>query len=131
MLGTGPRKVTGEYRLRKCSVCFREIRIQFNGGGCSFISGGGTLRERHHAKDTEPVVIICDTSVGERVSRIERDSLLVTDDRARETLFGKRVPIKTTPQIRFVRLWIVCAALRETKSLVHGQVRHDRFGDVR
>ena len=131
MFGAGPRKIASKYRLPQSRVCFGEVRIQINGGGRSFIRRCRAFGERHHAENAEPVVIVCDARVSQRVFRIERDRLLITDDRPREALFGKRIPVKASAQVRFVRLRIVCAALRQSKSLVHSQVRHDRFGDVR
>src|SRR5215213_533646 len=131
MLRTAPGEVAAKDRLSERNVTFREIWIDLNRGRGRFVSRCRTLGKRHHTEHAEPVVIVGDAGMRERVFRIERDCLLITDDRARKTFFSKRVPVKTSAQVSFVRLWIVCAALGESQSLVHSQVRHDRFRDVR
>src|SRR5690349_17936528 len=131
MFGAGPREVAAEYRLAQGNVAFSKIRIEVNCRRRGFVSRCRTLSKRHHAEHAEPVVIVGDASVRERVLRIECDGLLVTDDGACKAVFSKRVPVKTSTQVSFVSLRIVRAALGESQPLVHSEVRHDRFGDVR
>src|ERR1044071_2771544 len=111
MFGAGPREIAAEYRLSERNVAFREIRIEVNCCRRCFVSRRRTLGKWHHTEHAEPVVIIGDASMRECVLRIECDGLLVADDRACEAVFSKRVPVKTSTQVSFVRLWIIRAAL--------------------
>src|ERR1041385_1717314 len=129
--GTGPREVARQYRLAESSVAFGEIVIELDCRRSRFVSRRGTFGKRHHAEHAEPVVIVRYSGVRERVLRIERDRLLVTNNRARETFLSKRVPVETSAQVSFVRLRIVSAAFGQTDALVNGEVRHDRLGNVR
>src|SRR5215211_6310584 len=131
MLGAAPREVAAEYGLAQGSVTFRKVWIELDCCRGGFVCCRGTFHVRHYTEDTEPVVIAGHARMGQCVFRIERDRLLVTNDGSRESVFSKRIPVKTSAQICFVRLWIVGAALGEPQSLVHRQMRHDRFGDVR
>ena len=131
MLSAAPGEVAAKNGLAEGNVTFGKIRIELDRGRRRFVSRRRTLGKRHHAENTEPVVIVRHSRIRERVLRIERDRLLITNDRSREAFFSKRVPVKTSAQISFVCLRIVGAAFGESQTLINGQVRHDRFGDVR
>src|SRR6185503_20633842 len=107
VLRAGPRKVAAEDRLPQSDVAFREIRIDLNCCRSRFVSRCRAFAKWHHTEHAEPVVIISHARIRERVLRIERDCLLVADDGSRETIFSKRVPVKTSTQVSFVCLWII------------------------
>ncbi len=109
---TRPRKVAAEDCLAEGSVTFGKIWIELYCRFGSFVRRSGTLRKRHHTEDTEPVVIVRHSGIGKRVLRIDRDCLLVTNNRSRKTVFSKPVPVEPAAQISFVCFRIVRAALR-------------------
>src|SRR6185503_4198513 len=130
MFRTSPGEVATENRLAEGNVSFSEIRIELNCGRSRFVSRCCTLGKRHHTENTQPVVIVRDPRIRERVPRIERDSLLIADNRSRKAVFSKCVPVKTPAEISFVCLWTVGSSFSESQTLVYRQVRHDRFGNV-
>src|SRR5215216_4129891 len=109
-LGTGPRKVAAEYRLAQRSMTFGKMWIELDCGLSSFVRRGGTFRKRHHAEDAQPIVIVCHSGIGQCVLRIDRDCLLVTNNRSCKTVFSKPVPVETAAQVGFVCFRIVGAA---------------------
>src|SRR3954462_967745 len=66
----------------------------------------------------------------DRVIRIDRDGLVITNDGLCKTLFVELVPERAATQIRFVRLWVVRAALCESSQFITRQMRHDGLSDV-
>ena len=54
---------------------------------------------RQNAIDTEPVVIIGDAGVGERVVCIVSNRLVISDKSLGETFFGEGVPVKSSAQV--------------------------------
>src|ERR1043165_6744336 len=131
MLGTSPREVATKNGLAQRNVSFSKIRIEVNRRRSRFIRRRRTLGKRHHTENTKPVVIVRHARIRERVLRIERDRLLVANDRSRKAVFSKCVPVKTPAHISFVGLWTVGASFSESQTLIHRQVRYDSFGDVR
>src|SRR5829696_3070003 len=111
MFGAAPGKVAAEYGLTKRSVTFRQVRVEIDRRRRGFISCCRTLHVRHYAEDAEPVVIAGHACMRQCVFRIECDRLLVTNDGSRESILSKRVPVKTSAQVSFVRQGIVGTAL--------------------
>src|SRR5690349_21842660 len=97
MFRAGPGEVATEYCLSERNVAFRKVRIELDCRRSCFVRRRRALCKRHHTEHAEPVVIVGHPRIGERVLRIECDGLLVTHDRACETIFSKRVPVKTSP----------------------------------
>src|SRR5712671_2058494 len=95
----GPIKIAANRGEAKCAVSLGRIRIHVNGPGGSFFCGGRTLGERLEAENTEPVVVISDSCVCERVLGINLDCVVVTLQRFGETAFRERVPVVTATQI--------------------------------
>src|ERR1044071_1504014 len=104
MLGASPGEVAAEYGLAQGSVTFGKVRIELDRCRGSFVRCCRTLHVRHHAEDAKPVVIARHARMRQCVFRIERDRLLVTNDGSRKSFFRKRVPVKTSAQIGFMRL---------------------------
>src|SRR5436190_4283724 len=69
--------------------------------------------------------------MGHGIIRIDGNRLVITDDGFCESILVEFVPVRSSPQVCLVRLWIICAALRQTRQLIARQMRHDRLGDTR
>src|SRR5215216_7231270 len=92
------------------AVCFGGSRVELDCFRSVLFSGGGSLRERANAEDAEPVVVIGNACVSERVIGIELDRFFVTLERLCETDFGVRAPVITTAQVSFESFGAVSAA---------------------
>src|SRR6185503_11204145 len=119
MFRTSPGEVATENRLAEGNVSFSEIRIELNCGRSRFVSRCCTLGKRHHTENTQPVVIVRDSRIRERVLRIERYRLLIANNRSREAVFSKCVPVETSTQISFVCLRTVGSSFSESQALIY------------
>src|SRR5678816_3270502 len=91
MLGARPGEVATQYCLAQSSVTFSKVWIEVDCSRSRFISRCRTLGKRHDAENTEPVVIVRHACIRQRVPWVERNGLLVTNNRTGESFFGKRV----------------------------------------
>ncbi len=89
-----PGKVAAQHGLAQGGVTFSQRRIERDRGRGCFVSRGRAFGKRQDSKAAEPVVVSRDAGISERIVWIERDRLVITDDCAGKTVFGKRVPVK-------------------------------------
>src|SRR6185312_11061306 len=116
----GPGEITAEYRPAHRCAALGQCRIERDRFRARFISSSGTLGKGKDSETAEPVVVRRDTGIGQSIVGIERNRLVITNNRARESVFGKRVPIETAAQVSLVSLGVVRAALSEPHALVAG-----------
>src|SRR3982751_6216894 len=80
-----PVEVLAHRGEAQCAVRFGDRRIEIDCFGGCLLGGSRTFRERPDAKDPEPIVVISDSRVGERIIRIKFDCVVVTFKRPCES----------------------------------------------
>src|SRR6185295_190890 len=107
---TGPREIATENRLANRGITFSERGLERHCFRSRLVSRRRTFGKWQHGKTAKPVVVSRDAGIRERIVRIKRDRLVITDDGPGETIFGKRVPVEAAAQIGLVSLGVVGAA---------------------
>src|SRR5204863_4511041 len=118
----GPVKVARDGAEAERAVSFCRSRIKLNRFLCRLLGGLRTFLEWSKAEDAQPIVVVGDSRVGQRVLRVEFDRVVVALDGARQPRFGVRVPVITAAEVRFECFGVGRAAFRELVTFVAGKL---------
>ena len=104
--------------LAQRAVAFGQNLIDGHCRRCRFIGRGRTIAVGQHAKNSEPVVVLCDAGISDCVIRVSRDRFVIADHGFGESFFGKSIPKVSSAKVGFVRLRIVGAAFCQANAIV-------------
>src|SRR5215813_9217512 len=111
-------------------MCFSKCWVDTHSRSGRFVSCSGAFGKRHHRKASQPIVIRSDSRVGHCIVGVECGSLVITNNRPREPVFSKCIPVKPPAQISLVSLRIVGASLGELLAFVASELRDQGLCNV-
>src|SRR6185369_2792588 len=95
----GPVEVMANGCKAQRAVSLSRSGIELDCFGRILFGGCGRFCERSDTEDAEPVVVVGDSGVSERVVRIQLDRLFVTLERLRQAAFRVGVPVVASTEI--------------------------------